>query len=98
MSNNNQSDQVEPDRRNELALFRTDLANERTLLAYGRTALMMAGTGGTLIKFFGDSRDMLLLGFLLLALGAVVFVIGAIRFFQMKKKISGRGHIVRNIT
>ncbi|MFG0254963.1 MAG: DUF202 domain-containing protein [Rhodopirellula sp. JB053] len=79
-----------PDRRNELAVIRTDLANERTLLAYGRTALMMAGTGGTLIKFFGESPDMLVLGILLLILGVVMFGTGIIRFQIKRKQISGR--------
>jgi len=38
--------------RQNLAIIRTDLANERTLLAYGRTALMFTATDVTLIKFF----------------------------------------------
>jgi len=77
------------DRRNELALIRTDLANERTLLAYTRTSLMMAGTGGTLIKFFGNSTDLLYTGFALLGVGAIVFVIGLIRFRNTAKRIGG---------
>lgn len=76
-----------PDRRNELALIRTDLANERTLLSYGRTALMMAGTGGTLIKFFGEAKDMLLLGIGMLVLGGAMFVVGLSRFRMQHNRI-----------
>ncbi|TWT95654.1 YidH family protein [Neorhodopirellula pilleata] len=83
------SDPPIADRRNELALIRTDLANERTLLAYIRTALMMAGTGGTLIKFFGDSTDLLYTGFSLLGVGALVLVIGITRYRKAAKRICG---------
>ena len=78
-----------PDRRNELALIRTDLANERTLLAYVRTSLMMAGTGGTLVKFFGDSQDLLVLGLALIACGAMVFLVGLMRYRDQAKRIRG---------
>lgn len=81
------SNEPSADRRNELALIRTDLANERTLLAYIRTALMMAGTGGTLIKFFGESRDLLYMGFGLVGVGAVVFVIGVTRYRKAAERI-----------
>ncbi|SMP56038.1 putative membrane protein [Neorhodopirellula lusitana] len=81
---------VVPDRRNELALIRTDLANERTLLAYVRTSLMMAGTGGTLVKFFGDSKDLLVLGFALIACGAALFLVGLSRCRQQSLRIRNR--------
>jgi len=51
-----------------LAIDRTILSNERTLLAYGRTALAQVIIGGSALKFF-DS--------LLLAVIGVVFLIGA---------------------
>lgn len=61
---------IVPDRRNELALIRTHLANERTLLSYARTSLMIAGTGATVIKFFGETRERLALGVVLLVIGS----------------------------
>ncbi|KAA5540672.1 DUF202 domain-containing protein [Roseiconus nitratireducens] len=75
----------------DLALVRTDLANERTLLAYGRTALMLAGTGVSLIKFLKPSPEMLLLGWFLVAAGLVVGVIGVIRFTGLKRRLK-RSH------
>lgn len=77
-----------PDRKNELALLRTDLVNERTLLAYVRTALMIAGTGGTLIKFFGESRDLLIAGFGLVGAGGVILAFGIVRFRVSAKRIA----------
>lgn len=52
-----------------LAIDRTVLSNERTLLAYGRTALAMLIIGGSCIKFF-DSVWMQALG--------VPFVVGSV--------------------
>ncbi|MEM9586133.1 MAG: DUF202 domain-containing protein [Planctomycetota bacterium] len=75
------------DRRDNLALIRTDLANERTLLAYQRTAFMLAGSGATLIKFFADSLGMFVLGWSLIAAGGAVSVIGLIRFRRLQKQL-----------
>ena len=52
-----------------LAIDRTILSNERTLLAYGRTALAQIIIGGSALKFF-DSPLLAVLGWL--------FVIGAL--------------------
>lgn len=76
-----------PDRRNELAMIRTDLANERTLLSYARTALMTAGTGGTIITILEQSPSMIALGIALLAIGAVIFVVGVWRFRVRQKRL-----------
>ncbi|MEX2354161.1 MAG: DUF202 domain-containing protein, partial [Gammaproteobacteria bacterium] len=51
-----------------LAIDRTILSNERTLLAYGRTALAQVIIGGSALKFF----DSLALGVI-----GVIFLIGA---------------------
>lgn len=81
-----------PDRRNELALIRTDLANERTLLSYARTSLMIAGTGATVIKFFGETRGHLALGVVLLIIGAVLFTYGVGHFLKQQRRIRGDAH------
>jgi putative membrane protein len=74
-------------KRNDLAVIRTDLANERTLLAYLRTSLMMVGTGGTLIKFFGESRELLITGYVAIGIGVVVILAGCIRFIKTMKRV-----------
>ncbi len=71
--------------RESLALMRTDLANERTLLAYGRTALMVTATGFSLIKFFPDLP--LVIGWGFSIAGGVIGAIGLIRFTRLQKRL-----------
>jgi putative membrane protein len=61
--------------RDWLALDRTVLANKRTFLAYGRTAMALFALGIAFVRlihheFFEIS------GFVLMALGIVVFIVG----------------------
>lgn len=74
-------------RRDYLALVRTDLANERTLLAYGRTALMVIATGFSLIKFFPESVLLQRMGWVFAAAGLTIGVIGATRFTRLKCRL-----------
>lgn len=62
-----------------LAIDRTILSNERTLLAYGRTALAQVIIGGSALKFF-DSPILTLLGWAFLAGGVATMLIGWRRF------------------
>lgn len=78
------------DQRDSLALVRTDLANERTLLAYGRTALMVAGTGVSLIEFFDRSMLLVSLGWLFTAVGGVIGIIGLVRFARLHGRLHGK--------
>jgi len=74
--------------RDDLATDRTLLANERTLLAYARTAIMIAASGGTLLKVFPGQIHATAGGSLLLVLSVVVAALGYGRYRAMKKKIS----------
>jgi putative membrane protein len=78
----------EPDStlRDSLALARTDLANERTLLAYLRTAIMLLSSGGAVLKLFGDQRAWLLGGWSLVGIGCLVALFGAARFARMRQR------------
>lgn len=87
MSEEQQSTQVGMGRRDSLALVRTDLANERTLLAYGRTSLMIVATGFSLIKFFGDSPVLHAVGWGLGALGMIVSFTGLVRFTRLNRRL-----------
>ena len=80
--------------RDHLALDRTRLANERTLLAYLRTALMMMVTGATAVKFIGESRTVIVTGWIFIGLGALVAVIGTWRFLAMQRAINRRAGAV----
>ena len=75
------------DTRDYLALVRTDLANERTLLAYGRTALMVAATGVTLLKFYPESTLVRLTSWPLMALGILIALFGLIRFARLQSRL-----------
>jgi putative membrane protein len=76
--------------RDHLALDRTRLANERTLLAYLRTALMLAVAGATAEKVMGGSTTVVVTGWLFIGLGGLVGLLGTWRFLVMQKKINRR--------
>ncbi len=73
--------------RDELCLVRTHLANERTLLAYVRTALAFIATGAGMIHFF-LSQILRYTGWLFLVSGSSIFLMGAIRFVTVKRRIN----------
>ncbi len=66
-----------------LAIDRTVLANERTLLSYTRTALTMLVIGGTCLKVF-DSHWIEVVGIVFLALSLVTFLVGWRRYQRMR--------------
>ena len=68
----------------DLAVDRTALSNERTLLAYLRTALQAIVGGATLIRFF-DHPVADIVGWLLLPCGVVLVVLG-IRFYRRRRR------------
>lgn len=76
--------------RDHLALGRTTLANERTLLGYVRTALAMAVVGASALKFF-ESHALLVAGWLFLAAGGATLLIGLVRYWQMRGAIGTLG-------
>ncbi|CAN5586291.1 DUF202 domain-containing protein [soil metagenome] len=71
--------------------MRDHLANERTLLAWQRTALGVIAVGFLVDRFaLGDSGPTLsgtVLGVGLVALGAVVALVGASRFVRTEREI-----------
>lgn len=74
--------------RDVLAIDRTRLANERTLLAWIRTALMLLVSGVTLIKVFEGVMALELLGFALIPLAILVATLGLRRYLQTRRLIS----------
>lgn len=65
--------------RDWLALDRTVLANKRTFLAYGRTAIALFALGIAFVKLI-DHEFFEISGFVLMALGILVFIIGTREF------------------
>ena len=69
-----------------LAIDRTSLANERTFLAYLRTALTVFIAGVTFIRFF-DSILIEIIGWIFVPVSIATFLIGIIRFKKFKKQV-----------
>jgi putative membrane protein len=68
----------------------TILANERTFLAYVRTALTLFVAGVSFIRFF-EIDLVVKLGAIFVVIGVVVSFIGAIRYFAIRNRIGNGG-------
>ena len=73
--------------RDTMALDRTRLANQRTLLAFVRTGLYLAATGAGIFRFSDTSR-FFWLAWLLIGAGIVVVVLGIATYWQVIHKIN----------
>ena len=73
--------------RDLLAVERTRMANERTLMTYIRTSLMIFASGVSLIEIYKDILFLQILGAVLLPIAVVMIVVSAIRYMNMKKNI-----------
>ncbi len=72
--------------RDHLAIDRTILSNESTMLAYTRTALAVVAAGATLIHFFVEIH-IKILGIFLIIVGFVILLLGYRRYRKMDKAI-----------
>jgi putative membrane protein len=70
----------------KLAEVRTKQANERTLLAYFRTALTLFVAGLGFIKFF-DNIYIELAGWIFIPLGLINLILGIVRYRSTKDHI-----------
>lgn len=71
-----------------LSADRTALSNERTLLAYIRTALTFGVAGATLLRFFEGGPVTQVTGAALIVVGIVLGVFGLIRFVSIRRRIA----------
>jgi putative membrane protein len=72
---------------NSMAVTRTVLANERTLLAYIRTSLTFAITGVGILKFIEDGMTVILVGWGMILAGAILFLVGLLRYKKLSESI-----------
>ena len=72
--------------REYLAIERTRLANETTLLAYIRTGLYFLVAGSTLGQVI-ESEFWNIVGTPLIVIGLMIMVLGVVRYFRLKKSI-----------
>lgn len=70
----------------ELTVEMTNLANERSLLAYMRTFVVFLSSGIAILKI-ELFQDMILLAYFLITLSIVWLIIGITRFWQVNKVI-----------
>jgi putative membrane protein len=79
--------------REYLAIERTKLANERTLLTYIRTGLYFLVAGSTLGHLI-DTVFWNTMGLPIIIVGAIITAFGAVRFVRVHKKIqSSQKHV-----
>jgi putative membrane protein len=72
--------------RDFLAIERTIMANERTFLAYCRTAFALIIAGLTFLEFI-KTKTLMVVGMVFVPLGCCVFIFGIYRFMKKKKAI-----------
>ena len=78
-----------------LAIARTELANQRTILAYIRTSFYFIGLGLTIVGI--ESFEKLkFLAVPLFITSPVVIIIGLLIYYKEKKKIEGISAIVKS--
>lgn len=74
--------------RDHLAMERTKLANERTLLSYLRSSLylLLGGVGliGIKEKMF---EDLQFVGYVALGLSVIFLIVGIVRYIQLKRHL-----------
>lgn len=74
--------------REYLAIERTKLANETTLLAYIRTGLYFLVAGSTLGHLL-MTRFWKIVGTPLIVIGLIIMLLGVIRYLRLRKSIEG---------
>lgn len=72
--------------RDHLALERTRLANERTFMAYIRSALYLVIGGLALVQLEGHG-DLAWVGFTALGLSVVFALVGLVRFYTLRRQL-----------
>lgn len=77
---------IQLNRADLLALQRTYLANERTLLAWFRTFVVMLSSGFAIVKMTAF-EEILPLGYALLVASPLLLLFGIIRFAYVKKQL-----------
>lgn len=72
--------------RDKLAIDRTTLANERTLLSYFRSFVVILSSGAAILKV-ELLEEIETLGLFLVIIAPVLLLIGIIRYFYVRKVI-----------
>lgn len=81
--------------REYLAIERTRLANEATLLAYIRTGLYFLVAGSTLGHLV-ESKFWIIAGTPLIFVGLAIMIIGMVRYYRLRKSIEASRKSIGN--
>lgn len=73
--------------RDYLAMYRTELANERTLLAYVRTFIGTFAAGVGLVKLT-DEQILITIGYIMIYIAPAILIVGLIRYFYYRRKVN----------
>lgn len=73
--------------RDALAVDRTELANERTLLSYLRTGMSSAAAGVAVANLY-EERGALVVAACLVLLGVLAVVVGIGRFLRVRRRLA----------
>lgn len=77
------------DIRDSLALTRTIMSNERTLLSYIRTGMTFLVAGAGIFQFVENKSYMLMIvGWLLIVIGGLVFGWGILHFLKLRNNLT----------
>lgn len=82
--------------RDDLAVHRTVLSNERSLMAQTSAFFTAFIAGVSLIRLF-DSGFLHLVGFIFMIIGFLILIDGMKKYFQMKKLINKESDDIRAI-
>lgn len=74
--------------RDSLALTRTILSNERTMLAYIRTGIAFFIAGAGVLRFIQDGVYVLITGWSLIVLGGIVIIWGIISYRRLRNSFA----------
>lgn len=95
MTNTQEMNKIDLSPNEALAIERTVMANERSLLAYVRTFVVFLSSGIALLKI-ELFQNMRLLAYFLITFSIVWLIGGIIRFVQIKKVITKIENSIRN--
>lgn len=73
--------------RDHLAADRTRMANERTLLSYLRTFIMILASGVTFIKVFPENNKLFYTGVALIPIAIILLAIGVYSYAKVRKEM-----------
>lgn len=73
--------------RDHLALVRTRLANERTLMSYIRSVLYLL-LGGIALLQLKDFAELHLVGYLALGLSMILLIVGIYRYIRLRRNLT----------